>query len=183
MGRRQTEVIPCDSNQLAQKDGPSKWLIELQSKKISKHRESATTTRKAPMDEPNIRRTDPSHLRLNPIRHESLPQDVLDRIGTVYRLVGRYLTMNLEQFEISFMRETYSEVEVATWCWITAAWQDYHQRFTEGKPLTDVEEENIVATLVLISMGVEDPTELSASAEMCARLVECFRDAARRKLD
>ena len=135
------------------------------------------------MDEPKIERIDPNQLWLGPLRHESLAQDVLDRIATVYGVIGPYLELNLEQFEIRFMRDVYPEAEVAAWCCITAAWQAYHQQFTEGKPLTDVEEENLVAALVLVSTGAGDSAELPVNPETGARLVACFLDAARLELD
>lgn len=134
------------------------------------------------MEEPRFKKIDPNH-RHGPIRHDSLPKDVLDRIGTVYGLIGPYLQTNLEQFEIGFMRDAFPKAEAATWCCIAAAWQDYHQRFTKGKPLVDAEEGKLLAALVSISMGASDPAGLSVNPEMGGRLVACFRDATKQSLN
>ena len=40
-------------------------------------------------------------------------------------MIGHYIGRTLEQFEISFMRDTDPESEVALWCSIVAAWLVY----------------------------------------------------------
>jgi hypothetical protein len=55
------------------------------------------------MNEPEY--VDPRTLRLGPIRHESLPPDLLGQIKAVYDVIGPYMGMTLEQFEIDFMRD------------------------------------------------------------------------------
>src|SRR5882724_3789971 len=78
---------------------------------------------------------DPSNLRPGPIRHESLPAEVLDQIKAVFDVIGPYIGMRLEQFEIGFMRDMHSESEVALWCSITAAWLIYHEKFLNDEAL------------------------------------------------
>jgi len=65
---------------------------------------------------------DLSQLRPGPIRHESLPPKLLEMVKAVYDVIGQYLGMTLEQFEIGFMRDMHPERELAIWCSITKAW-------------------------------------------------------------
>src|SRR5438093_12773385 len=65
---------------------------------------------------------DPSQLRPGPIRNESLPSKLLDQIKAVFDVIGQYLGMTLEEFEIGFMRDMHPESEVALWFRITKAW-------------------------------------------------------------
>jgi hypothetical protein len=58
---------------------------------------------------------DPSKLRPGPIRNESLPPALLDQIKAVFEVIGPYLGMTLEQFEIGFMRDMHPEREIALW--------------------------------------------------------------------
>ena len=58
--------------------------------------------------------------RPGPIRHESLPPDLLGQIRAVYDVIGPYLGMTLEEFEIGFMRDMHPEREVALWCTVSA---------------------------------------------------------------
>jgi hypothetical protein len=59
------------------------------------------------MSEPE--RIDPRKLRPGPIRHESLPPVLLQRIGAVFGVIGPYTGMTLEQFEVGFMRDMHPE--------------------------------------------------------------------------
>ena len=63
---------------------------------------------------------DPSELRSGPIRHDSLPPELLEHVRAVFDVVGPYLNTTLEQFEIGFMRDMHPEDEVAIWCGVTA---------------------------------------------------------------
>src|SRR5260221_6194596 len=73
-----------------------------------------------PMSEPEF--IDPRMLRPGPIRNESLPPDLLEKVKAVFDVIGSYIDTTLEQFEIGFMRDMNPESEVALWCSITAAW-------------------------------------------------------------
>jgi hypothetical protein len=68
------------------------------------------------MADPERQYLDPSQLRPGPIRHQSLPPDLLKPIQAVYKVIGPYLDTTLEQFEIGFMRDMHPESEVAVWC-------------------------------------------------------------------
>src|SRR5215472_2835133 len=80
-----------------------------------------------PMSEPEY--VDPRTLRPGPIRHESLPPDLLGQIRAVYDVIGPHIGMTLEQFEIEFMRDMHPEREVAIWCGIAKAWLAYHEDY------------------------------------------------------
>jgi hypothetical protein len=63
------------------------------------------------MNEPEY--VDPKQLRPGPIRNESLPPELLEQIKAVFDVIGPYINMTLEQFEIGFMRDMHPENEVA----------------------------------------------------------------------
>jgi hypothetical protein len=48
---------------------------------------------------------DPKQIRPGPIRNESLPPEMLEQIEAILNVIGRYIGMPLEQFEIGFMRD------------------------------------------------------------------------------
>ena len=58
----------------------------------------------------------------------SLSPELLDQIKAVFDVIGLYIGITLEQFEIGFMRDMHPESEVALWCSITAAWLAYHDK-------------------------------------------------------
>jgi hypothetical protein len=126
------------------------------------------------MSEPEF--IDPSKLRPGPIRNESLPPELLDKIKAVFDVIAPYIGMTLEQFEIGFMRDMHPESEVALWCSITAAWLAYHKKFLGDETLPDEEERNLLGALIAISTGVEDVAKLNVSVEVGGRLIQCYDD-------
>ncbi len=82
--------------------------------------------------------------------------ELLDQITAVFDVIGSYIGVTLEQFEIGFLRDMHSDCEVAVWCGITAAWLAYHEKFLHGEVLPDPEEKGLLAALIAISAGVED---------------------------
>src|SRR5437773_1395038 len=76
-------------------------------------------------------------LRPGPIRHETLPPELLEQVKAVYDVFGSYIGMTLEQFEVGFMRDMHPESEVALWCSITAAWLAYHEKYLNDETLPD----------------------------------------------
>src|SRR5260370_18960366 len=80
---------------------------------------------------------DPRKLRPGPIRHGSLPPELLGKISAVFDVIGPYIGMTLEQFEIGFMRDKHPESEAALWCSIAAAWLAYHQEYLGEATLPD----------------------------------------------
>ena len=126
------------------------------------------------MNEPEF--IDPSKLRPGPIRNESLPPELLEQIEAVFDVIGPYIDMTLEQFEIGFMRDMNPESEVALWCSITAAWMAYHEKHLNDEALLDEEERHILGALIAISTGVDDVTRLKVPKEVGQRLIQCYDD-------
>ena len=124
------------------------------------------------MSEPE--KVDPRQLRPGPIRHGSLPPGLLEQIKAVYDLIGPYLNMTLEQFEIGFMRDMHPESEVALWCSITAAWLAYHEEFLNDETLPEEEERKLLGALIAISTGVEDVSKLNVPVAVGRRLLACY---------
>lgn len=124
------------------------------------------------MSEPEF--IDLSKLQPGPIRNESLPPELLDQIKAVFDVIGSYLSMTLEQFEIGFMRDMYPQSEVALWCSITAAWLAYHEKFLDDETLPDEEERKLLGALIAISTGIEDVAQLNMPVEVGRRLLQCY---------
>jgi hypothetical protein len=120
---------------------------------------------------------DPSQLRPGPIRNESLPPELLDQIKAVFDVIGPYIGMTLEQFEIGFLRDMHPESEVALWCSITAAWLAYHEKFLSDVMLPDEDERNMLGALIAISSGVEDVSKLGVRVEIGRGLIQCYDDS------
>jgi hypothetical protein len=124
------------------------------------------------MSEPQY--VDPSKLRLGPIRHKSLPLDLLEQIKAVYNVIGPYLSMTLEQFEIGFMRDMHPEREVALWCRIAKAWLAYHEDFLGNEIQPNDAEQKLLGALIAISTGVNDVSKLNVPVEAGHKLVQCY---------
>jgi len=122
------------------------------------------------------RHIDPKKLRPGPIQNESLPPELLERIKAVFDVIGPYIGMTLEQFEIGFMRDMHPESEVALWCSITAAWLAYHEKFLADEMLPEAEERKLLGALIAISTGVEDVSKLNVPMEVGRRLLRCYDD-------
>jgi hypothetical protein len=121
---------------------------------------------------------DPRKLRPGPIRHGSLPAELLGQIRAVFDVIGPYIGMTLEQFEIGFMRDRHPESEVALWRRITKAWLAYHEDFLGNETLPNEEERKLVGALIAISTGIEDVSKLNVPVEVGRRLVQCYDDPA-----
>ena len=117
---------------------------------------------------------DPSEVQSGPIRHESLPPQLLELIKAVYDVIGPYLGTTLEQFEISFMRDSDPQSEVAAWCSIVAAWVAYHEKHLGDELLPDENEKNLLAALIAISTGVDDVEALDVPVDVGQKLLDCY---------
>ena len=126
------------------------------------------------MSEPEF--IDPKQLRPGPIRNESLPPELHDQIKAVFDVIGPYIGMTLEQFEIGFMRDMHPESEVALWCSITAAWLAYHEKFLHDETLPEEDERKMLGALIAISTGVDDVSKLNVPVEVGRRLILCYDD-------
>lgn len=112
--------------------------------------------------------------RSGPIRHESLSPDLLARVGAIHGLIGKYLGVNLEQFEIGFMRHEMPGVEVAIWNRIAMAWTDFHQKYIGRIQLPVGEEKTLIASLFAISKGFQELEKLGVPVEVGSRLLACY---------
>jgi hypothetical protein len=117
---------------------------------------------------------DPSQIKSGPIRNESLSPEVIEQMEAVYEVIGPYLGQTLEQLEVAIMRDSCPEDEAIIWVSITAAWDDYHEKYLHGEVLDDDEERKIVAALIAISTDQEDVTKLPVPVEVGTRLLECY---------
>jgi hypothetical protein len=126
------------------------------------------------MNEPDPQPVDLSQHRPGPIRSDSLPAELLEKIRAIYEVLGPYLGTTLEQFEVGFMRDAHPEDEVAVWCYITVAWINYHEEHLDSEYLPDEEEEELVDALIAISTGVHDPSALKLPADVAAKLLACY---------
>lgn len=124
------------------------------------------------MSEPEY--IDPNELRPGPIRHVSLPDDLLERVRAIYDLIGPYINTTLEQFEIGFMRDANPEDEVGIWASITSAWINYHEKHLSGQRLPDEQEKRLIGALIAISTGVTDVEKLGVPAEVGKKLLDCY---------
>tara|TARA_R110002095_G_scaffold104141_2_gene91239 strand:- start:3196 stop:3591 length:396 start_codon:yes stop_codon:yes gene_type:complete len=122
--------------------------------------------------------TDPdpntSKIRPGPIRHESLPDEMLEYVRSILEIVGPYLNTTLEQFEITLMRDEAPEDEVVIWASITAAWLDYHKQHLDDELLPEDEEKKLLAALIAISTGVEDVEKLGVPPDVGRKLLACY---------
>jgi hypothetical protein len=114
---------------------------------------------------------DPRTLNPGPIRHETLPPELLEQIQAVYEVVGPFLGTTLEQFEIGFMRDMHPESEVAVWRRIAAAWLAYQEKYL-GQPEED--EKKLLAALIAISTGIKDVEALGVPVDVGHRLLACY---------
>ena len=82
--------------------------------------------------------------------------------------------MNLEKFEICFMRDMHPENEVAIWVCISEGWLTYHQRFLGEAILPQHEEKKLIGALIAISTGVNDVSVLGVPEDVGRKLLECY---------
>ncbi len=127
--------------------------------------------------------SEPEHVNINelkpgPIRHNSLPPELLEQIYAIYSTIGGYLETTLEQFEIGFMRDLSPENEVAVWGSITMVWRKYHERFLNDQLLDDEQEKKLLSALIVISTGATQLDGLSVSPQIGQRLLECYNSLA-----
>lgn len=117
---------------------------------------------------------DPDKIRSGPIRHDSLSDEILEQVRSIFEIIGPYLETTLEQFEINLMRDTAPEDEVVIWASITAAWMDYHKQHLGDEILPDEDEKKLIAALIAISTGVEDVETLGVPVEVGRKLLACY---------
>ncbi len=117
---------------------------------------------------------DPSQIRQGPIRHESLDPILLEQIRTIYDVLGQFFNQTLEQFELGFMRDTNPEHEVVIWSAIMVVWMEYHEKYLDDVIMSDADEKKLIAAIISISAGVDDPSKLGVPTKIGKRLLDCY---------
>ncbi len=117
---------------------------------------------------------DPSQIRPGPIRHDSLDPILLEQIKSIYDVLGQFFNQTLEQFELGFMRDTNPEHEVVIWSAIMVVWIDYHEKYLDDEIMSDADEKKLLAALISIASGVDDPSNLGVPVLIGKRLLNCF---------
>src|SRR5882672_3054948 len=82
-------------------------------------------------DQPEIRNVDPANIQRGPLRRESLTKGQEQRVAAIYRYIAPYFTTTLEQFEITFLRDSDPDSELNVWEAIVGAHSDFLQRRSE----------------------------------------------------
>jgi hypothetical protein len=80
----------------------------------------------------------------------------------------------LEQFEVTFMRDSSPDQEVAVWCSIAAAWIAYHEQHLHDEKQPKEIEKKLIAALISISTGVEDVEALGVPVDVGRKLLACY---------
>jgi hypothetical protein len=119
------------------------------------------------MSEPQ--RIDPKHLRPGPIRHETLPPELLEKIRPVFEVIGPYVRMPLEEFEIAFNARPGKRGRCVV----------QHHGGVAGLPgevpgdemLPCDEEPELVGALIVIFTSTEDLSNLNVPVEVGRRLL------------
>ena len=124
------------------------------------------------MTDPNP--IDPKDIRSGPFRHDSLSDEMLEQVRSIFDIIGSYLETTLEQFEITLMRDAAPEDEVVIWASITAAWLDYRKQHHDDELLPEGDEKKLLAALIAISTGVEDVEALGVPVDVGRRLLACY---------
>lgn len=117
---------------------------------------------------------DISKVQPGPIRHESLSPEMLDHAKAVFDVIGPYLGMNLERFELNLMRDSDPETEFVVWVSITAAWIAYHDKHLGGEYLSDEEEKNLINALIIISTGATEVAKFGVPEDVGQKLLDCY---------
>jgi hypothetical protein len=175
-------ALPVRGNAIVYNDGLSEWArfrfisIQQSDSQLGPLLDEPVEKENTFMSEPE--HIDPKLLRPGRIRHESLPHELLDQIKAVFDVIGPYINMTLEQFEIGFMRDMHPESEVALWFRIAKAWLAYHEDFLANETLPDEDEKNMLGALIAISTGINDVAKLNVPAEVGRKLIQCFDDPA-----
>lgn len=117
---------------------------------------------------------DPNEIQPGPMRHESLDLKLLEQIRSIYDVLGQFFNQTLEQFELGFMRDTTPEHEVAIWTAIMVVWMDYHEKYLDDEIMSDADERKLLAALISISSGVDNPSDLGVPTVIGQRLLDCY---------
>lgn len=109
-----------------------------------------------------------------PIRHETLPEELLEEIRAIHDVLGDYLCMTLDEFQAGFQKDESPGTEIGLWLGITAVWIAYHEEYLNDEVMAPVDERRLLSALIAISSGIEDPAQLGVPREIGQRLLECY---------
>src|SRR4029077_8843119 len=86
-----------------------------------------TIVKPKPDDEnnPEIRKINPANIQRGPLRRESLTKVQEQRVHPIHRYVKPYLEMTLEEFEITFLRDSHPDREINVWSAIVQAHSNF----------------------------------------------------------
>ena len=104
-----------------------------------------------PSDEERSR-LDPQTLRLGPIRHESLSDELLVRIRHIHSVFADIDGMTLEKRESLFQRDVHPEREVAIW----QCMADAFERFCRSRELSNEAKRDVFSLVLMRSMATEE---------------------------
>lgn len=96
---------------------------------------------------------DADKIKSGPIRNRSLPEPLLQRVKAIHSSIRHVYDEVLEQFEITFMRDSDPEREVAVWERIVEAFAEVVATMPE------VDQKMALRTLLGYSMGALSPEE------------------------
>src|SRR5262249_41888528 len=116
-----------------------------------------------------------SDLKKGPIRHETLPNELLERIRSVHAVVRPYFSGTLEEWEIDFMRDLRPEREVAVWEAIVLAWRQYHEKHVKVDQLPHQQEKRLFTALLQLANGETRIRELRVPTEVGLKLKGIWR--------
>ena len=96
---------------------------------------------------------DADKIKTGPIRQQSLPEPLLQRVKAIHASIKHIYGGVLEQFEIDFMRDSNPEKEVAVWERIVAAFRKV------VTTMPDLDQKMVLRTLVAYSIDGLTPKE------------------------
>ena len=97
---------------------------------------------------------DPKTLRLGPIRHESLSDEILVAIRRIHSVFAGVDGMTLEERENLFRRDVHPAREVATWLVMA----DVFERFCGSIELSNEAKRDVFSLVLMRSMATEEDT-------------------------
>lgn len=110
--------------------------------------------------------------------HENLPDDVKDKIKSLYNSVGRYICPNLEEWHAGFYYELQPKKELEVWDKIALAWKKYRDKYCPNKKISFDKGQLLIAGLVAISMGMITRHK-KIPVKVMKRLTECYIETSR----
>jgi hypothetical protein len=96
-----------------------------------------------------------------------------DRIREAHAALGLYLEINLEEFELGFLRDADPASELAQWERIAAAFRNYVSEHCPRPPAL-AEGAKLLHGLLALSLGINEGSALGIAANTFAQLRACY---------